>query len=94
MPSRRPSASRVELGLDVVHVNPSSVQGPGRTRGTAKILLDYLNGKLKVMVDSTLSVVDIADCTEGHLLAETRGRAGERYLLSGSRCQPARRSRS
>jgi dihydroflavonol-4-reductase len=73
-----------EAGIEVVCVNPSSVQGPGRTGGTARLLLDYLNGKLGAMVDTRLSLVDIVDCTEGHLLAETRGRASERYVLSGA----------
>ena len=70
-------------GVELVSVNPSSVQGPGRTRGTAKLLLGYLNGTLKALIDSRMSVVDIADCAEGHLLAERAGVAGERYLLSG-----------
>jgi dihydroflavonol-4-reductase len=48
------------------------------------LLLDYLNGKLKYVVDATISLVDIADCIEGHLLAESRGEPGERYVLSGA----------
>lgn len=72
------------LGVDLVAVSPASVQGPGRTRGTAKILIDALNGRLRLVVDSRLSVVDVADCAAGHLLAEERGAAGERYLLSGA----------
>jgi hypothetical protein len=28
--------------------------------------------------------LDVADCAEGHLLAEERGAAGERYILSGA----------
>ncbi|HET7856894.1 MAG TPA: SDR family NAD(P)-dependent oxidoreductase [Gaiellaceae bacterium] len=71
-------------GIEVVSVNPASVQGPGRATGTARLLLEYLNGKLKNVVDSTISLVDIADCTEGHLLAESHGEAGERYVLSGA----------
>ena len=73
-----------ETGLDVVCVNPSSVQGPGRTGGTAKLLLGYLNGTLRSAVDTRLSVVDIADCTSGHLLAEAKGAPGERYVLCGA----------
>jgi dihydroflavonol-4-reductase len=73
-----------ETAVEVVCVNPASVQGPGRATGSTKLLLDYLNGRLKVIVDATISLVDIADCTEGHLLAEARGRPGERYLLSGA----------
>jgi dihydroflavonol-4-reductase len=71
-------------GIELVSVNPASVQGPGRTHGTAKLLVDYLNGKLSVVVDSRLSLVDVADCTRGHRLAEQEGRAGERYVLSGA----------
>jgi len=71
-------------GVELVSVNPSSVQGPGRTRGTAKLLIGYLNGTLKALIDSRMSVVDIADCADGHLLAEEHGVAGERYILSGA----------
>jgi dihydroflavonol-4-reductase len=77
-------AAARERGIEVVCVNPASVQGPGRATGSTKLLLDYLNGKLKAIVDSTISLVDIADCTEGHLLAEARGEPGERYVLSGA----------
>ena len=70
--------------LDVVCVNPASVQGPGRTSGTARLLIGYLNGKLPAAVDGPLNVIDIADCTRGHLLAEERGVPGQRYLLCGA----------
>ncbi len=70
-------------GVEVVCVNPSSVQGPGRTGGTARFLLAFLDGRLKMFVATSVSLVDIADCTEGHLLAAQRGISGERYVLSG-----------
>jgi dihydroflavonol-4-reductase len=70
--------------LDVVVVNPSSVQGPGRATGTGKLLLDVLNGRLPFLVDTTVSIVDIRDCSSGHLLAAERGIRGERYILSGA----------
>lgn len=73
-----------ETGLPVVCVNPASVQGPGRTSGTARLLIGFLNGKLPAAVDGPLNVIDIADCTRGHLLAEERGVPGERYLLCGA----------
>ncbi len=66
------------LGVELVSVNPASVQGPGRTRGTAKILIDALNGRLKMVVDSRMSLVEIGDCAEGHILAEERGAPGQR----------------
>jgi dihydroflavonol-4-reductase len=71
-------------GVEVVSVNPSSVQGPGRSGGTGRILLAYLNGRLPVFVDTRLSLVDIDDCVEAHLLAAERGVPGERYLISGA----------
>ena len=76
------SAAR-EVGQDLVCVNPSSVQGPGRSGGTARFLLAFLDGRLKVFVPTNISLVDIDDCVTGHLLAAERGVAGERYLLNG-----------
>ena len=73
-----------EVGQDLVCVNPSSVQGPGRTGGTARFLLAFLDGRLKVFVPTNISLIDVDDCVEGHLLAAERGVSGERYLLSGT----------
>ena len=81
---REAFAAAADAGVELISVNPASVQGPGRTRGTAKLLLGYLNGTLKVVIDSRMSIVDIADCADAHLLAETAGVAGERYLISGA----------
>lgn len=72
-----------EWEVEVVAVNPSSVQGPGRATGTGKLILDVLNGKLRFLVDTPLSIVDIDDCAAGHLLAAERGAPGERYVLNG-----------
>jgi dihydroflavonol-4-reductase len=72
------------LGVGVVVVGPSSVQGPGRSTGSARLLLDVANGRLPMLVNTTISLVDIGDCAAGHVLAETRGVPGERYLLSGA----------
>jgi dihydroflavonol-4-reductase len=68
--------------LDVVIVNPSSVQGPGRATGTGKLILDAVNGRLPFLVDTKLSIVDIDDCARGHLLAAERGARGRRYILN------------
>lgn len=68
--------------VEVVCVNPSSVQGPGRAVGSGKLILDLVAGRLPVLVDTVLSIVDIDDCARGHLLAAERGQSGERYILS------------
>jgi dihydroflavonol-4-reductase len=78
-------AAAREAGQDVVYVNPSSVQGPGRASGTGRFLLAALDGRLPVFVNTNVSLVDIADCVQGHLLAAERGAPGQRYLLSGIR---------
>jgi dihydroflavonol-4-reductase len=82
------AAERVALTeaeeLDVVSVNPSSVQGPDRATGTGAILLAAARGRLRFVVDTYLSLVDIDDCARGHLLAAEKGRPGARYLLSGA----------
>jgi len=70
-------------GVDLVAVSPSSVQGPGRASGSAEILLRVLNTKRPILVNTILSIVDIEDCTAGHIGAARLGRPGERYLLSG-----------
>ena len=77
------AAARI-AGVPLVAVNPSSVQGPGRAGGTGRILIAYLNGRLRGFVDTTLSLVDIDDCVEAHVLAAARGADGERYVISGA----------
>jgi len=69
-------------GVDLVSVNPSSVQGPGRATGSAEILIRILGAKRPVLVDANISIVDIEDCTEGHIAAAAHGLPGSRYLLS------------
>jgi dihydroflavonol-4-reductase len=77
-------AAAVETGVEVVAVNPSSVQGPPRASGNGGIIIAYLNGKLPAFVDTHVSVVDIQDCVRGHLLAAERGGSGRRYVLNGA----------
>jgi len=69
---------------DVIAVNPSSVQGPGRSTGTGAIFLAAARGRIPFLVDTTISLVDIDDCARGHVLAADRGVSGERYILSGA----------
>lgn len=79
--SERLALDRV-TDVEVVAVNPSSVQGPGRSTGTGALFLALARGA-SFAVDVTVSVVDIDDCARGHLLAAEHGVPGERYILSG-----------
>jgi len=72
-------------GLDAVIVNPTSVLGPydfepspmGRT------ILAIARGKLPALVAGGFDFVDVRDVVAGARAAETRGRRGESYLLTG-----------
>lgn len=72
-----------DLGVNVVSVNPASVQGPGRLTGTGRLLLAFLKGKLRYLPDTRASIVDVDDCARGHLAAAERGSKGARYILAG-----------
>jgi len=69
-------------GVEVVAVNPSSVQGPGRTTGTAKVFIGYLNGRLPFDLPARFGLCYTEDCVNGHLLAEAKGRPGQRYVIN------------
>ena len=71
-------------GVELVALNPSSVQGPGRASGTGQLLVLYVCGRLRAWPETTVSLVDIDDCAAAHLLGEARGQPGERYVLSGA----------
>ncbi len=71
-----------ELGVEVVCLNPSSVQGPGRTGGTARFLIRYAQGRLRWLVRTRVSLLAVGDCVLAHRLAAERGRPGRRYLLN------------
>jgi dihydroflavonol-4-reductase len=74
----------VDRGVDLVVVNPASVQGPGRSGGSAELIRRVLGSRRPLLADVAVSIVDIADCTDGHLRAAEFGRSGERYILSGA----------
>ena len=78
------TAAADAFDVELVIVNPSSVQGPGRTTGTARLLLDFLNRGTVAAWDTTVSIVDIADCADGHVRAGRSGVAGRRYVLNGA----------
>ncbi len=72
------------VGIEAVAVNPSSVQGPGRSTGSALLLRYALSMRRPVAIETVLSVVDIDDTARAHLLAAERGASGRRYLVNGA----------
>jgi dihydroflavonol-4-reductase len=73
----------VEMGQDVVIVNPSTPIGPHdiKPTPTGDIILRFLRRQMPAYVDTGLNLIDVRDVAVGHLLALERGKTGERYIL-------------
>jgi dihydroflavonol-4-reductase len=69
-------------GLPVVAVNPCFVFGRGDlNRSSTSIVRRFLLGRIPIYTDGGINVVDVEDVARGHLLADERGKVGERYIL-------------
>jgi dihydroflavonol-4-reductase len=75
----------VRRGLDAVTVNPTAVIGPHdyAPRLAGRALITMYRGRLPMNLAGGFNWVDVRDVAAGALAGETRGRAGEGYLLSG-----------
>lgn len=83
--SERVALRFARAGLPLVVVNPGMPFGP-RDRAptpTGQVVLRFLKREVPMLGAGSLSVVDVDDCAEGHVLAEEKGRTGERYILTG-----------
>ena len=67
----------------MVLVHPSAPVGEGDTRPTptGQIIVDYLKGRMPAYLETGLNLVHVRDVAQGHLLAEAKGRVGEKYIL-------------
>lgn len=82
----REATRLAQRGLDVVHVCPSGVYGPGPSHvGLNSFFIKLLNRQSPLLPPGGLPVVFIDGCADAHLAAAERGRAGERYLVSDVR---------
>jgi dihydroflavonol-4-reductase len=73
----------IARGLPLVIVNPAHVLGAGDPgRSSTSLVRRFLRRQIPAYVDGTLNVVGVQDVASGHLLADERGRVGERYILS------------
>jgi dihydroflavonol-4-reductase len=72
-------------GLPVIIVNPTTPIGAGdiKPTPTGRIILEFIKGRMPAYVDTGLNIVNVEDVAIGHLLAETKGKVGERYILGG-----------
>ncbi len=83
--SERIALRFARAGLPLVVVNPGMPFGPrdSAPTPTGQIIVRFLKGEVPVLGAGSLSVIDVDDCAEGHVLAEEKGRVGERYILTG-----------
>jgi dihydroflavonol-4-reductase len=69
--------------FDVVVVNPSLVLGPGDERGSStEDVRRFLERRIPAIPAGGMAFVDVRDVAAAMCAALTKGRAGERYLLS------------
>jgi dihydroflavonol-4-reductase len=75
----------VAEGLDAVIVNPSGVIGPYDFRPSrmGAVFVGLYQRRFPAMVEGGFNWVDVRDVVKSAMAAETKGRRGERYLLTG-----------
>ena len=76
---------RTDTGWPIVTTLPTAPIGPNDVRPTptGMIVVAFLNGRIPLLAHTGLNFVDVRHCALGHLLAMSRGKSGERYLLGG-----------
>lgn len=73
----------VQIGQDIVIVNPTTPIGPwdAKPTPTGEIILRFLKRQMPAIVETGLNFIDVADVCQGHLLALEHGKSGDRYIL-------------
>ncbi len=73
-------------GLDISVCCPGMPYGAGDIgpTPTGKLLLGAAKSMPRFVPDNYMSVVDVDDVARGHLLAEKKGKNGERYILTNA----------
>lgn len=81
--SERTALGFAAEGVPVVVVNPAFPFGErdAEPTPTGRFIVDFLAGRIFGYAAGGFNAIDVDDVAEGHLLAEQRGRVGERYIL-------------
>jgi len=77
----------IRKGFEAVVVCPSGVIGPydSLISFMGKTIIDFINGKIKFLIDGAYDFVDVRDVVDGTIFAADKGKTGEKYILSGQR---------
>jgi dihydroflavonol-4-reductase len=81
--SERVALRFAEAGAPVIVVNPAFPFGPRdiAPTPTGKIVVAILKKEVPGISPGGFCTIDVDDCAMGHLLAEEKGRTGQRYVL-------------
>lgn len=70
--------------LDAVMINPSTIYGPADAKkGSRGVQLKVARGKFPLYPPGGVSIVSVEDAIDAVIAVWTRGRPGERYIVSG-----------
>ena len=84
--AERVAETFITRGLPLVTVNPSTPVGPRdiKPTPTGKIIVDFLKRKMPAYLETGLNIIAVEDCARGHILAEQKGVAGQKYILGNA----------
>lgn len=73
----------ISKGLQLVIVNPTLVIGINDIKPTpsGQMIIDVVKKKMPGYIDGGINIIDVEDVAQGHILAATKGKVGDRYLL-------------
>jgi dihydroflavonol-4-reductase len=83
--AERVAEEEIAQGLPVVIVSPSTPVGPRdiRPTPTGRVIVEAAKGNMPAYVETGLNLVHVDDVADGHILALSKGRMGESYILGG-----------
>lgn len=83
--SERIVLASVSKGLNALVLNPTAVLGPFDFQGSylGQALIKIYQNKLPMLVPGGYDWVDVRDIVDGSISAISKGRVGEKYILSG-----------
>ncbi|MFW2387101.1 MAG: SDR family oxidoreductase [Polyangiales bacterium] len=73
----------VDLGMEVVSLNPSNVVGPFDTNTWGRLFFMLRDNAIPAVAPGVSSVAHVHDVVRAHLAAVEKGTSGERYILAG-----------
>lgn len=81
---------KINHNLPVIIIIPTTIIGVGMDNPLSKLIIDYLSNKLLGLPNkgkSRLNFVTVNSVAQGHILAATFGKIGEKYILGGKNMQ-------